>query len=199
MIEAAANLLAQQRVLDAGQAAQEVANLVMIQIGQDVDTHETAERTMMAHERVGDRADHPCCSNPVARIQPIAEIEDVRRAIGEGQIRHAVIGDDADRGARVDEGPDTLIDGADEGVRFRRAWRMGVLNEIRKREIEQLRPAALQQAKPGIEHEQRKLRRILVGNRPARLGVGAGDPMLRHGTGHRFLCRECDARTALAR
>ena len=108
-----------------------------------VDAHERAERPVVAHERIGDRADDAHRAVAEARVQLLLQEDHVGRAVGLRLVVHAVIGDDADHGSGRHQARDPVIDGAVEGVGLGRARSMRVLDEIGQRQIEQRRRLAL--------------------------------------------------------
>ena len=117
--------------------------------------HEGAERAVMAHERVGDRANDPYRTGTEPRIQFIFQINDARRAIGIRFVGHAMIGGDCDRRAKVDKFGDDAIDGLMISVGLRLAGRVFVLHIIRGLEIHQIRPMRRHDFHAGIQYEQR--------------------------------------------
>ena len=66
-----------------------------------IDAHEAAERSMMRHEIVGDRADHRCCALSELKIERVLKPHDLERAVGVGLVAHAMIRDEADDRAEV--------------------------------------------------------------------------------------------------
>ena len=117
---------------------------------------------MMAHERIGDRADHPHRTVTETAVELVLEENHVGLAIRQRLVVHAVVSDQTDDGAQFDKAPHAIVDRPVERIRFRRSRRVRVLHIIRKRQIEQPGHAALEQRDPGIEHEQRQIGRIHV-------------------------------------
>src|SRR5215475_11618631 len=66
-----------------------------------IDAHEAAERSMMRHEIVGDRADHRCCALSELKIERVLKPHDLERAVGVGLVAHAMIRDEADDRAEL--------------------------------------------------------------------------------------------------
>src|SRR5499433_3831704 len=66
-----------------------------------IDAHEAAERSMMRHKIVGDRADHRCCVLSELKIERVLKPHDLERAVGVGLVAHPMVRDEADDRAEV--------------------------------------------------------------------------------------------------
>ena len=108
---------------------------------------------MVAHERVGDRADHPHGAGAETLVERVLEKDDVGCAVGQRLVVHPMVGDEPDDGAERDKSSHLVVDRAVKGVGLGIARRMRMLDIIRQRQIEQIGVPALEQRDPGIEHE----------------------------------------------
>ena len=117
----------------------------------------------MAHERVGNRTDHPHRSSAETAVELVFEENHIGLAIRQRLVVHAMVGDETDDGAQFDKAPYAIIDRPVESIRFRRSRRVRVLHIVRERQIEQPSHAAFEERDPGVEHEQRQIGRIHVG------------------------------------
>ncbi len=149
-------------------------------VRRQMHAHEAAQRTVMAYERIGDRADHAAGIGAEPRVQQIGHEHHVGRAVGPRHVVHAVIGGRRHHAAEVAQRPEPRIDRAQEPARLLAFRRMTVLHIVRQRQIEQPRAAALHQPHPRIQHEQRQIGRILIGRSPSDQGAQIVDPMRRH-------------------
>src|SRR5258708_7828172 len=61
-----------------------------------IDAHKAAERPMMRHEIVGDRAGHRCCAPSELEIERVVKPNELERAVGVGLVAHAMVGNEAD-------------------------------------------------------------------------------------------------------
>ena len=150
----------------------------------------------MAHKGVGDRADDTHRAVPDMRVQDVLEVEDMRAAVIERLVVHAVIGGDRDDAAEFGKARQALVERPVKGERLRLVGRVAVLNVIGQREIEELGTTVFDEADTGIEHEQRQIGRIHIGLRAPdhRLDIGAA--VLLFGTAIRVLRREADGALA---
>ena len=69
-----------------------------------VDADKRPERAVMAHERVGDRTDHPYRSGAETAVELVFEKNHVGLAVGLRLVVHAVVGDETDDRAQFDKG-----------------------------------------------------------------------------------------------
>ncbi len=155
--------------------------------------HEASERAVMLHEGIGDRTDHLCGAGNKPRIQKVAEIDDLGRAVGSGHIAHAMVGDDAEARAERQEARKTTIDLAHEVERLRRVRRMLVLHVVRQRQIHQVGLARFEEPDACVEHEQREIGRVLVRRPAPDEATHIGDAVLRLRHLVRLLGRKSDA------
>src|SRR5260370_21830060 len=61
-----------------------------------IDAHKAAERPMMRHEIVGDRAGHRFCAPSELEIERVVKPNELERAVGDGLFAHAMVGNGAD-------------------------------------------------------------------------------------------------------
>ena len=94
----------------------------------------------MAHERIGDRADHPHRAVAEAPVQLLLQEHHVGRSVGAGLVVHAVVRHDANHRAEAHQLADALVHRAIEGVGLGRARRVRMLHEVGQRQIEQPSP-----------------------------------------------------------
>ena len=147
----------------------------------------------MTHKRIGDRADDPRRAGAEMGVQDVFEIEDMRAAVRQRLIVHAVIGGQRDNAAEFGEAGEALVERLMKGERLGLVGGVAVLHVIRQRQIEELCPALLDEADAGIEHEQRQVGRIHIGLRPADQRLDRRDTVLLFRAAIRLFGREADA------
>ncbi len=100
----------------------------------------------MAHERVGDRADHPHRPGAEMRVQHIFEKDHMRAAVRQGLVVHAVIGGHRDNAAERLQPRQPLVE---RRMKFERLLFVGgvaVLHVIGQREVQKFGAFLVRQA-----------------------------------------------------
>ena len=149
----------------------------------------------MGDEPVGDRTDDRAGAFAEPRIEDVLEPDDVRGAVRVGLVVHPVVGRQRDRGAERVEPPEHRVHVPVVAVSLRLAGRVLVLDVVGQREVEHVRLAPLQQPDPRLEHEERELGRVHVGQRHADELEHVLDAVLLERTLLRALRGEVDAAT----
>ena len=146
----------------------------------------------MADEGVGDRADDRARPPAELPVQNVLQPHHAGRAVLVGLVVHAVVGRERHGRAQLLQPAEARIHLRIEAVGLRVAGRIGVLDIVGEREVEHVRAALLQQLQPGVEHEQRKVRRIHVRQRLADIAERVLDAVLLHSAAVGMLRGEAD-------
>ncbi len=147
----------------------------------------------MAHERVGDRTDHPHRAGAKPVVEHVLQKDDMRAAVGKRLVVHPVVGGDPDDAAKFDEARDAPVELLVKRQRLRLVGGVAVLHVVGQRQIEEFGAAVLDQPDPGIEHEERQIGGVHVGLFPSDQRLDLAYPVLVDGAAVGEFRRKADA------
>ena len=136
---------------------------------------------------VGDRQDDVVLVN-TGGGQHVFQVVDAGRAVGVVLVVHPVVGDHADDVAEVEVVAEQLVEAAEEAVGHRAAGRLGVLDEVGRRQVEQVeRPDGAADGQTDLQRVVAHVPLIRSRVRPADECDHVGDPVGRQRTLVRLL------------
>ncbi len=108
-VELLGRLLAAQDRLDALHGPNESYHIFCAHINKAMNAHKSAKQAMMADKGIGDRTNDLGIAGTEFGVEKILQIDDVIVAVGGAFVLHAMIGDDADNGAKFLESGKAVI------------------------------------------------------------------------------------------
>ena len=146
----------------------------------------------MADESVRDGADDRARPPAELPVENVFQPHHAGRAVLVALVVHAVVGGERHGRAQLLEPAEARIHFRIEAVGLPVPRRIGVLDIVGEREVEDIRAALLEQLQPRIEHEEGKVRRIHVRQRLADKAERVLDAVLLHGAAVGMLRGEAD-------